>query len=98
MTDPIETTAWDITEHLQDDAAVADSLATVFEDGDLAEIRRALAHVARARGMGELAQRAGLSRSGLYKALGEGGNPSFETVAGLLKALGVRLTVGPTQA
>jgi probable addiction module antidote protein len=48
--------------------------------------------------MGELAQKAGLSRSGLYKALGEGGNPSFETVAGLLKAFGVRLTVAQTQA
>jgi probable addiction module antidote protein len=98
MTDPTATTAWDITEHLQDDAAVADYLAAVFEDGDLAEIRRALAHVARARGMGELAQKVGLSRSGLYKALGEGGNPSFETVAGLLKAFGVRLTVAQTQA
>jgi probable addiction module antidote protein len=48
--------------------------------------------------MGELAQKAGLSRSGLYKALGEDGNPSFETVAGLLKAFGVRLTVAPTEA
>ena len=54
--------------------------------------------MARARGMGELAQRAGLSRSGLYKALGEGGNPSFETVVGLLKAFGVRLTVAQTEA
>ena len=98
MTNLTETTAWDIADHLQDDAAVADYLAAVFEDGDLAEIRRALAHVARARGMGELAQKAGLSRSGLYKALGEGGNPSFETVAGLLKAFGVRLTVAPTEA
>ncbi len=43
--------------------------------------------------MSDVARDAGITRSGLYKALGEAGNPSFATVAAIVKALGVRLTV-----
>lgn len=93
----IKTVRWDITEHLGSEAEIAAYLEAVFETGDSDEIRDALGHVAKARGMTDLAQSIGLSRSGLYKALGEDGNPSFETVAALLKALGVRLSVSPVQ-
>ena len=87
------TTRWDITEHLGSDAEIAAYLEAVFEGGDPAEIRDALGHVSRARGMTDVARQAGLTRAGLYKALGETGNPSFGTVAAVLKALGVRLAV-----
>ena len=93
----IKTVRWDITEHLGSDVEIAAYLEAVFEAGDSDEIRVALGHVAKARGMTDLAQSIGLSRSGLYKALGEDGTPSFETVAALLKALGVRLSVSPVQ-
>ena len=89
----IKTRKWDITEHLGSDEEVAAYLEAVFEGGDGDEIRRALSHVARARGMTEVASAVGITRSGLYKALGEGGNPSFGTVSAILKALGVRMTV-----
>ncbi len=89
----IETTRWDIAEHLDSDEAIAAYLEAVFEEGDDAEIRDAIGHVARARGMTEVANKAGISRAGLYKALGEGGNPSFAAISSILKALGVRLTV-----
>ena len=89
----IETTRWDIAEHLDSDEAVAAYLDAVFEAGDAAEIRDAIAHVVRARGMTEIAREAGISRAGLYKALGTDGNPSFETVSAVLKALGVRMGV-----
>ena len=91
----LKTVRWDITEHLGSEAEVAAYLEAVFEAGDPDEIRDALGHVAKARGITDLAQTMGLSRSGLYKALSEEGNPSFETVAALLKALGVRLSVSP---
>lgn len=94
----IETTPWDITEFLTDDAAIAAYLDEVFADGDPDEMRDALAHVARAKGMSDLAQSAGISRGGLYKALGENGNPSFATIAALLDAMGVRLAVLPKAA
>ncbi len=89
----LKTRPWDITEHLGSEAEITAYLEAVFEDGDTDEIRRALSHVARARGMTEVAGAVGITRSGLYKALGEGGNPSFGTVSAILKALGVRLTV-----
>ena len=89
----LETIPWDIADHLGSEEEIAAYLDAVFEAGDAEEIRDALGHAARARGMTDLAQSVGMSRSGLYKALGEGGNPSFETVSALLKALGVRLAV-----
>lgn len=94
----LKTVRWDITEHLGSEAEVAAYLEAVFELGDSDEIRDALGHVAKARGITDLAQSIGLSRSGLYKALSEEGNPSFETVAALLKALGVRLSVSPVDS
>ena len=47
----------------------------------------------RARGMSKVAAEAGISRGGLYKALGEGGNPSLETLSAILRTLGMRLSV-----
>jgi probable addiction module antidote protein len=89
----IITKAWDVTEHLGSEEAIAAYLAAVFEDGDPALIKAAIDDVARARGMTEIAAKAGISRVGLYKALSESGNPSFATIASVMKALGVRLSV-----
>ena len=89
----LKTRPWDITEHLGSDAEITAYLEAVFDDGDADEIRRALGHIARARGMSDVARDAGITRSGLYKALGEGGNPSFGTVTAILKSLGVKLKV-----
>ena len=80
------------------DAAIASYLDAVFEAGDPDEMRDALRHVARAKGMAALAEAAGITRAGLYKALGEEGNPSFATVVAVLKALGVRLSAKPAAA
>jgi DNA-binding phage protein len=35
----------------------------------------------------------GVSRPGIYKALGEDENPSFGTIRSILSAMGLRLTV-----
>jgi probable addiction module antidote protein len=94
----VETTVWDVTEFLGSDKAIAAYLDAVFEQGDADEMRDALRHVARAKGMTELAAAAGITRAGLYKALGEGGNPSFATILAILKALGVKLAAKPMAA
>lgn len=88
-------TRWDAADYLDSEERIAGYLDAVFEDGDPALIKAALADVAKARGMTELAAKAGISRAGLYKALGEDGNPSFATVAAILRALGVRLAAVP---
>jgi probable addiction module antidote protein len=58
-------------------------------------VRDALGLVARARGMGGIAKKAGLNRESLYKALGETGNPEFGTVMRIVRALGLTLSARP---
>jgi probable addiction module antidote protein len=50
--------------------------------------RNALATVARSHGMSDVARRSGVTRPGIYKALGQDGNPSFETIRSILGAMG----------
>lgn len=89
----METTPWDVTEYLENEERIAGYLDAAFEDGDPAVIKAAIADVARARGMSAIAEQAGMSRAGLYKALGEDGNPTLSALLGILKAMGVRLAV-----
>ena len=54
----------------------------------------AVGDIARGRGMMQLARDTGITREGLYKALGEQGNPSFATVVKVMRALGLQFNVG----
>ena len=85
------TTPFDAAEYLDDDASQADLLSDALATGDLDVITSAFGVVARARGMTELAQKTGLTRSALYASLKGGGNPTLDTVLKVLKALGVQL-------
>ncbi|OAI09855.1 addiction module antidote protein [Methylomonas methanica] len=84
---------FDITEHLDNDQAIAEYLTVVLEEDDPAALAHALGSIARARGMTEIANAAGISREALYKALRADAQPRFETIAKVCKALGVKLTV-----
>ena len=42
----------------------------------------------------QLARDTGITSEGLYKALGEQGNPSFATVVKVMHALGLKFNVG----
>ena len=93
----LETTRWNVQDHLQTPEECALFIESVLEEApdDATFIIAALNEVARARGMTKLANEAGISREGLYKALSESGNPSFSVVVRLLSALGLRLHVEP---
>jgi probable addiction module antidote protein len=91
----IKTTPWESAEHLDTAEDIAAYLEAAFEDGDPALIAHALGVVARARGMAEIAQRTGLGRQSLYKALSADGHPEFSTVLTVVRALGLKLTVTP---
>ncbi len=88
-----KTIPWDATEYLKTDADIANYLEAVFEDGDPALVAAALGDVARAKGMSQIAQTAGLGRESLYKALSPEGNPEFATVLKVMRALGLKLKV-----
>ncbi|MGJ4907095.1 addiction module antidote protein [Bradyrhizobium sp. HKCCYLRH2060] len=89
---------FDAAEHLRTPAARAEYLNLVLADGDPAEVRDALNLVARAQGMSQVAKAAGVTREGLYKTLGENGNPEFATVLRIITAMGIRLTAEPARA
>ena len=87
------TKPWDAAEFLGADTDVRHYLEAAFEDDDPALIRNAFSAVTRARGMTALARDTGLSREALYKAFGENGNPTLDTLLKVTKALGVRLAI-----
>ncbi len=89
----IETTAFDSVDYLGSAEAIAAYLDAYLEDSSPEELRGALATVARSHGVSDLSRRSGVTRAGIYKALGEEGNPSFETIRSILGAMGLRLTV-----
>ena len=63
------------------------------DPGDGSLIRAALNDIARAQNMSQLAREIGMTREGLYKSLGENGNPSFATVMRITRALGMQLRI-----
>lgn len=92
-----KTSAYDVAEHLRTPEEMAAYLDAWLEEApdDVSGIARAFGDVARAKGMSQVAKEAGLSRESLYRALSEGGNPSFATVLKVARALGVRLHAQP---
>ena len=89
----IETRPFDVAEYLDSPEMIAAYLEAAFEERDPAFIRSALKTVARAVGMTSLQEKTGLKRETLYKALGEDGNPTLDTLTRILDAFGVRLAV-----
>src|ERR1700730_11152129 len=89
---------FDAAEHLRTPEARAEYLNIVLADGDPAEVRDALNLVARAQGMSVVAKAAGVTREGLYKTLGENGNPEVATVLRLGATMGIRLIAEPARA
>ena len=70
-------------------------MSAVLEADDPDLLLLALADIARARGMAQVAKDAGLGRESLYKALAPGAKPRFDTILKVARALGVRLTAQP---
>lgn len=88
-----KTQPFDAAEHLDDEETIAAYVEEALATGDPAFVAHALGVVARARGMGQVARDAELSRESLYKTLSANGNPELGTVLRMLHALGLRLTV-----
>ncbi len=89
----VTTRRWDAADALETKEDIAAYLDAVLEDGDPELLKAALGDIARSKGMTAIADTTGLGRANLYKALSPDGNPEFATVAKVLKALGLRLSV-----
>ena len=86
---------FDIASHLESDEMIAEYLSQVFAEGDSDELIRALGYIAKAKGMALIADKSGLGRESLYKALSSVAKPCFDTIFKVINALGVRLHVEP---
>ena len=68
----------------------------MLKDGDARAVPIALRTVADAvGGMAALARKTGLSRETLYRTLSARGNPRLDTLAAILAAFGLQLSVQP---
>jgi probable addiction module antidote protein len=91
----LQLTTFDVADYLDSEEAIAEYLSQMMADGDDDELLRALGHVAKARGMSQLAKDAGVGRESLYKALKPGATPGYATVGKVVRALGFRMVVKP---
>lgn len=86
---------FDITEHLDSEQAIAEYLTVVLEENDPALLAIAVGDIAKARGMTQVAQDAGVSRESLYKSLRSNHILRFDTLSKVIDALGVKLVAVP---
>ena len=88
-------TEFDPADYLDTDEMIAEYLSQVLAGGDTDELIRAVGHVAKARGMAQIAKDSGLGRASLYKSFAPGAKPRFDTVVKVMHALGVELHAQP---
>lgn len=89
----VELAPFDASEFLDNEDVIAEYLAAALEDPNPDIFLRAIANVAKARGVSQVAKASGLGRESLYKALAPGAKVRYETVRKVLDSLGVKLTV-----
>ena len=73
--------------------SAAEYLNAAAEDEDVRVYVSALRNVAEAHGLAAVAEAAGIPRESLYRALSPKGNPRLSTLAAILKAAKLKLTV-----
>lgn len=86
----MKTQCFDIVKYLDSDEAIAIYLNEIAETGDSDDFIVALGDVARAKGIAEIAQKSGLARESIYKALTDGAKPRFDTIMRIMQALNLK--------
>lgn len=87
-----------VVDMLKADPELADAyLATALEEANLPggqfALLAALRHIAEAQGMAQVAEKAGIPRESLYRALSPKGNPTIKTLLAVMGAAGLQLGV-----
>jgi probable addiction module antidote protein len=80
-------------DHLLTDADMGDYLTQAFMDDDPAVFITALGHVAKHKGIAQLAAETGLNRESLYKTLSGKTQLKWGTVQRIIKALHITINV-----
>ena len=83
----------------QDPAYAVELLNAILEDGEQGELLIALRQMTKAfGGVQDVAEKANLNPTQLYRTLSEQGNPELRSLSAILKAMGLRLAVERVQA
>ena len=88
-----ETKPYNPFDYLLTQEDMGDYLTQAFLDDDPAVFVTALGHVAKTKGITQLAADTGLIRESLYKALSGKTHPIWDTVQRIIKALNITLHV-----
>jgi probable addiction module antidote protein len=94
----ITTSLWDASEHLITDEDIVLYLEAALEENDPALISAVLGDIARAKGMTQIAEKTGLGRTSLYKALSPDGHSECATILKVIEALGLQLKVASVKS
>ncbi|MDN5842084.1 MAG: putative addiction module antidote protein [Alcaligenaceae bacterium] len=91
-----------VIDMLRDDPVFVDdylsaALDEIDQPGGQAALLAALRHVAEAQGMANVAQRAGIPRESLYRALSATGNPTLKTLLAIIQGAGLHLAVNSSR-
>lgn len=97
-TKDLQVSAFDPVTYLDSDEAIAAYLEIALAENDPVFLMAALNDVIRARGVADIASKAGLGRESLYKTLKPGAHPRLSTVLQLLGALDIRLSITPAKS
>ena len=90
----VRVTDFDPSAFLDSDEVVAEYLTAALEDPNLEVFLAAVGHVAKARGMSAIAERAGLPATrACTRPFRPGAKQRYDTVLKVLHSLGVKLTV-----
>ena len=85
-----------LLKRLKNPVEAAAYINAAIETGDSQDFLTAIRNVVESRGnTAQIARQSHLTRPHIYKILGKGGNPEFNTMEKLLPALGLRLSVSP---
>jgi len=90
-----KTRPYDSARYLDTPETIAAYLTEALETEDASFIAFALGTVARAKGMSDVARKAGLSRENLYRSLGGQTKPELDTIIRVLGAVGLTLSANP---
>ena len=94
----MEPSKFEISDYLDSNEMIAEYLNEVLENGNETDLVKAIGHVSKAIGMTKIAEKSGMSRPSLYKALSDGAKPQFATIMKVLRAIGGQITVNPLPA
>lgn len=89
----VKTEPFDAARYITTPEAQAELLSDALASGSAAYVAHALGIIARAKGMTQVAREAGITREALYRSLSEEGDPRLTTLLGVMRALGVTLSV-----